>query len=322
MTRSTKTWLIIAVVLVLLGAFAVFGVLAANDWQLPSSAVAKYETRSFDITEAFTDISVESDTENIRLVPAPDGKCRVEFYNESKKEVSAAVQNGTLTVRSLDPREWHDRFTLFSFGSPGPAITVYLPNTEYGAVKISEHTGDVDIPSDFTFASVDIAVTTGDVQCNASAAGPISIKTDTGSIRMNSAKAQALTLSVTTGHIMVSSGEFTDIGVSVSTGRATISDTSCESLTSTGSTGDLNLTGVIASGKLFVKRSTGHVRFDMCDAAELEVETDTGDITGSLLTEKVFIAKTDTGRIEVPETTAGGKCKLTTDTGDIKIEIP
>ncbi|MBQ3939073.1 MAG: hypothetical protein II724_06965, partial [Clostridia bacterium] len=116
MTRSTKTWLIIAVVLVLLGAFAVFGVLAANDWQLPSSAVAKYETRSFDITEAFTDISVESDTENIRLVPAPDGKCRVEFYNESKKEVSAAVQNGTLTVRSLDPREWHDRFTLFSFG--------------------------------------------------------------------------------------------------------------------------------------------------------------------------------------------------------------
>ena len=39
------------------------------------------------------------------------------------------------------------------------------------------------------------------------------------------------------------------------------------------------------------------------------------------LTEKIFIAKTDTGEIKVPETTSGGKCKITTDTGDIKIEI-
>ena len=87
-------------------------------------------------------------------------------------------------------------------------------------------------------------------------------------------------------------------------------------------TGDVNLTQFIASGRITIKRSTGDIRFDMCDAAELEVETDTGSIRGSLLTEKVFIAKSDTGRVSVPETTSGGVCKLTTDTGDIKIEIP
>ena len=51
------------------------------------------------------------------------------------------------------------------------------------------------------------------------------------------------------------------------------------------------------------------------------VETDTGDVTGSLLSDKVFITKSDTGSIDVPKTVTGGKCEITTDTGDIKIEI-
>jgi hypothetical protein len=41
-----------------------------------------------------------------------------------------------------------------------------------------------------------------------------------------------------------------------------------------------------------------------------------------LLSEKVFITKSDTGRIDVPETVTGGKCKITTDTGSIRIYIP
>ena len=322
MKTSTKVWLIIAAALVIIGGAALVSVLAANDWQFPSSVSAKYETRAVEITEAFEDITVESDTEYISIVPSDNGKCRVEFYTDPEKEVSAAVQNGTLTVKAHDTRDWYNRFTLFSFGSNNPRITVYLPGLEYGTVKIGEHTGDVNIPSDFSFKSIDITVTTGDVFCNASASGPASIATDTGSISMNSVTAQALTLSVTTGHVMVNGGEFTDIGVTVSTGRASLSNISCASFTSSGSTGDVNLTQFIASGRITIKRSTGDVRFDMCDAAELEVETDTGSIRGSLLTEKVFIAKSDTGRVSVPETTSGGKCKLTTDTGDINIEIP
>ena len=58
-----------------------------------------------------------------------------------------------------------------------------------------------------------------------------------------------------------------------------------------------------------------------CDAAEIFVETDTGDVKGSLLSEKVFIPKSDTGDIKVPKTVTGGRCEITTDTGDIKIEL-
>ncbi|MCQ2427410.1 MAG: DUF4097 domain-containing protein, partial [Clostridia bacterium] len=81
------------------------------------------------------------------------------------------------------------------------------------------------------------------------------------------------------------------------------------------------LKNVVTEGTIAIERSTGDVRFEGCDADELEISTDTGDVTGSLLSSKVFIAHSDTGRIDVPETTSGGKCKITTDTGDIKLSV-
>ena len=36
---------------------------------------------------------------------------------------------------------------------------------------------------------------------------------------------------------------------------------------------------------------------------------------------KTFKTKTDTGRVQVPDNAPGGACEVTTDTGDIKLEI-
>jgi len=64
------------------------------------------------------------------------------------------------------------------------------------------------------------------------------------------------------------------------------------------------------------------VKFDGCDAEEIFVETDTGDVKGTLLSEKVFMANSDTGKISFHKTVTGGRCEIETDTGDIKIQIP
>ena len=88
-----------------------------------------------------------------------------------------------------------------------------------------------------------------------------------------------------------------------------------------GDTGDVNMTNLIATRKITIERSTGDISFDRCDASELEVKTSTGDVIGTLLTEKVFITRSSSGKIDVPETITGGKCKVTTSTGDIKIKI-
>jgi tRNA pseudouridine55 synthase len=51
------------------------------------------------------------------------------------------------------------------------------------------------------------------------------------------------------------------------------------------------------------------------------VKTDTGDVTGSLLTGKTFIPHSDTGKVVLPDSTLGGRCEITTDTGDIRITV-
>ena len=50
-------------------------------------------------------------------------------------------------------------------------------------------------------------------------------------------------------------------------------------------------------------------------------KTYTGDVEGSVLTDKVFIVRTDTGRIDVPKSITGGRCEITTETGNIKISV-
>ena len=77
---------------------------------------------------------------------------------------------------------------------------------------------------------------------------------------------------------------------------------------------------VTATEKLWIKRSTGDLKFDGCDASEIFVKTDTGDVTGNFLTDKVFLVQTDTGDVTVPKSVSGGKCEITTDTGDIRFK--
>jgi DUF4097 and DUF4098 domain-containing protein YvlB len=112
-----------------------------------------------------------------------------------------------------------------------------------------------------------------------------------------------------------------NLQVTVSTGRANLTDVRCNNLTTSGSTGNVKLTRVLAVGMMKIRRSTGDVILDGVDAAELDIETDTGDVRGSLLSPKLFDVETDTGIRRYPSTVSGGKCKIRTSTGDIEIVI-
>ena len=95
----------------------------------------------------------------------------------------------------------------------------------------------------------------------------------------------------------------------------------CSNLTANAQTGSLTMENVVSSGHWTITRTTGDITLNGCDATEIVMEADTGDVTGTLLSEKIFIVRASTGDIDVPETVNGGKCKITTTTGDIKIEI-
>ena len=248
-----------------------------------------------------------------------NGKARVECCEHQHMKHSVSVQNDTLLITVEDNRAWYE-YIGFNFNTA--KITVYLPEAAYESLTVKSATGSVKLPSDFRFETANVSLTTGSVAFGANVESKAKIKTTTGSIRIEQVSVGELELSVTTGHINVSDVKCQgSLKAHVTTGNAKFTDVTCGDFRSTGSTGDLTLKNVVAAEKLTAERSTGDVKFDGADAAEIWVETDTGDVTGTLLSDKIFFTETDTGSVSVPRSTAGGKCEITTDTGDIRLKI-
>lgn len=314
-----KIWLIMGIVLVVIGLILFVVVMTVNNWDFTKLSTAKYVTNTYEISEAFQNLTLESDTADIRFVKSDDGSCRVVCLEAQKEKHTVSVQNNTLYIRLTDERKWYDYIGI-NIGAP--KITVYLPGEEYGAVTIKESTGDIEISGDFRFESVDIAVSTGDVTNFASVSGEIKIHASTGDIAVQNVSAGALNLKASTGKVNVTSVTCEgNMQIGVTTGKINMTDVVCRSFVSTGSTGDIFLKNVIAAEQLSVTRDTGSVKMENCDAAEIFVKTTTGDVSGSLLSEKIVFAKTNTGKVNVPQSVTGGKCEITTNTGNIKIEF-
>lgn len=310
---------IVAVCLVLVGAILIASAFAMNDWSFAGLDTENFETNMHEIAEEFASISIETDTAALTFLPAADGKCRVECYESAGRKHTVSLRDNTLCIGATGQKNWYDHIGI-SFKSP--RITVYLPVRDYETLAIAAKTGAVSLPADFRFAGIDIAVTTGDVEVCASAAGGIRIQTTTGRVRAEGLTADTLDISVTTGKVSLADAVCGgDIRIGVTTGKCTVSHVTCGNLSSEGSTGDISLQNVICAGKITLSRSTGDLRLEGADAAELSLTTDTGDVTGTLLTDKSFAAHTDTGSLDLPEGGHGGRCEIRTDTGDIRISV-
>ena len=314
---SKKTiWLVIAALL-LLGGLIFSGVMTIFNWDFTKLSTVKYETNEHIISEKVNSISVDTDTSNIMFIPSEDDEVKVVCYEQIKVKHTVTVFDGILQIKTVDTRKWYDYIGIF-FGSP--KITVYIPQGDYNALAINSSTGDIEIPKDYNFDSIDITQSTGDVKIYSSQSGKVRVKTSTGDICAENLTAKELELIVSTGNVSISKVACEDdVKIKVSTGKTRIENVKCQNIITTGSTGDISLNNVISTKNISIERSTGDVKLKACDAAELYIETDTGDVEGTLLSDKVFIAKTDTGRIDVPTTTIGGKCQIITDTGDIII---
>ena len=164
-----------------------------------------------------------------------------------------------------------------------PSVTVYLPQAALSALAVVGTTGNVTVEKELVLESIDVTLTTGSIRFYASATGDIKLSTTTGNLFVEDVRARNITLSATTGSAM--------------------------------------LEDVVAKEALSVTLRTGDVRLDKVDGAELFFKTTTGNVRGSLFSPKTFTASQTTGKVQLPETTGGGKCEIVTTTGSIKIAI-
>ena len=286
---------------------------------LTSCVAKRLETNTYELNEEFSSILTKTSTADIILLPSDDEKCKVVCYEEANVKHSVLVSEGVLTINEVDTRKWYNHLNI---NVETPKITIYLPQSEYSSLVIENDTGDIDVPNDFTFESIDISLSTGDVNCCASTTGTARIGASTGDINVTDISVGMLEILTSTGDVTLSKVRCDgNVKINVTTGKTYLSDITCQNVVSSGDTGDISLNNVIAYGTISIERSTGDVELCKLDAQEIDITTSTGNVKGNLLTEKVFITKSSTGKIDVPNSITGGRCEITTDTGDIIISI-
>lgn len=322
---------------------------------------SKVVTTQETITGAFTHIDVDLEEVDIAFLPSLDGTCYYKATTYKDMPCTVTVENDTLKIRQGDDQLWYHHIGIFGIYWEETTLEVYLPETVYSQLTVIGDTSDVTIPQGFTFESANIATDTGDVKLGcqvngqmniACATGQIAVQntnsqaintaTSTGSIHLDAVTCDSLSISTDTGFVRIENADVAQMLSAISTtGSKALVDVQCGSLKIESTTGDNNLrnvtvagnanmesnTGdwelenVIVSGDAQMDSSTGDWELGRFDAANITIDTDTGDVEGTLLSDKIFFADSDTGHVEVPRTTTGGICEITTDTGDIEIDI-
>ena len=148
----------------------------------------------------------------------------------------------------------------------------------------------------------------------------VSISNSTGDVEFKSNVSNNLTILNSTGDIEIENSNVNgNVVLETSTGDIELTNTNCNKLDIKVTTGDTELVNTIVNTDFKMNGSTGDLNFDNFDATNIEIILGTGNVRGTIKSSKIFIAKSKTGNINVPETYSGGICKIETSTGNINI---
>jgi DUF4097 and DUF4098 domain-containing protein YvlB len=246
----------------------------------------------------FHNFKIDLSIADLEFKVSEDGKRKVEIKETERIYHTVLVEDDTLKIAGHDQHRWYEFFNF----ARGLKVTLYLPAGDYHTLDVEVATGNILIPSDFSFNNVDFEIATGSVDLAADISETLAIETATGNVTLHDLHAGPIEIDVATGHVTLTEVTATSLRVETATGKVTLNQT-------------------ITTGKMTIATSTGSVRLNEVDAASLDIETSTGSVTGTILTSKVFDAKSDTGTVKVPSTTTGGACKVRTSTGNIDLAI-
>lgn len=282
MKTSTKIAIIIAVCAIIIGTLILLGAAIAMKFNFNNLSTVNHVTNTHRVEEAFDDISIECVECDVVLVPSLDGSCKVVCNETDKVTHLVSVRGGTLTIERNDTSKWYERIGMGLHGGKLD-VTVYLPNTGYGTLNVTNVAGDIEISKEFSFTDADIRSTSGDIMLMANIENELNVKTVSGDI--------------------------------------TLSDIECRAACVKSVSGDMKLSRLQAANSIQCESTSGDVRLTDCDAESLLIKTVSGDVSGSLRTGKRFTTHTVSGSVHVPDSASGGECEIKTTSGNIRITI-
>lgn len=273
----TKKWLTAAGICAIMGLLVFAAVMTVCGWDFRALSTVQYDTRMHEPQEHFSNISIQTDTADVQVLPAEDGRCRVICEDGLPAYHTVTVGGDTLTIERVDPREWYEIWGI-SLGTE--SVTVYLPAETYGKLEIRTSTADVEI-GDIAAEVMDIHLSTGDIQLERVSVGTLELSVSTGDILLDDIDCKTLLSTGSTGDMLLRQ-VLAEVLISVerSTGDVELDDCDAAQLVFRTTTGDV--TGTLRTPKIFrTETSTGDVSVAVPQSGTdeiCEVKTSTGDI--------------------------------------------
>lgn len=358
MKKAKKIAIIVAVSMIAVGLISIVGSLALVQFDATKLNTMEWETKTYAVEDSFTNISIQGGDATVSLVPATDGKCKVVCTENEVIYDKVEVVDNTLTIERVDESQWYHNIGVH-FGEI--QVTVYLPEDAYEVLFINNTSGRIDVPGDFTFEEAEVVNSSGKINFMADVDGALKVENTSGGIYVGDNSVESLSVKGTSGSIevinVVATGDVEvngssggigvskvecanlsaantsgslrlseivatgDVNVEGTSGGVHLEDVECANLTGSNSSGKINCTDVNASGNINLENSSGGIALEACDAESLKLSATSGSIRGTLLTEKIFQADATSGSVDVPKTTSGGVCEVTTTSGSIKMSI-
>lgn len=334
MKKGKKIALMVAGCMILVGLILAAVGFTAVRFDVSRLNTISYETKTFEIGEAFHHISIDGAGSDVRLYPSEEDTCKVVCTAEDDVSFAVEVKDDTLHIvrHNSGMRILHFGVFLEETG-----IRIYLPEEAYESLVIHTSSGNVTVPEALQFASAEIRSTSGEIKMLASIEGSLGVQTTSGDIHIGNTEPDRLDVQSTSGDITIekvkangefqvksTSGEVTLAGVEgkamtfdTTSGDITLTDVQGKAITAASTSGEITLSRVVLEERIQLKSTSGDIELRDSDGAELSIQTTSGRVSGTLLSEKIFRIDTISGDVNAPYSASGGKCEVTTRSGDV-----
>lgn len=231
-------------------------------------------TNTFEIDNDFEDISIDSSSFDVSLLPSTNEECTVICEESSTINHNVEVIGNTLTIK----QQCDFMSGLFSYKIPF-RVTIYLPASAYNYLSVKLSSGDLFVSEDFDFENVTIGTSSGDVDFRTTVEDNMSVNTSSGDIMLLNLEAGNLNLCSSSGDVALTNSIVKgDLDISTSSGEVFFDASDAENINISTSSGDVR--GTILSEKQFsAKTSSGDVDMPVSGGdGECSIKTSSGDI--------------------------------------------
>lgn len=297
MKKGTIIALIVAIALIVVGGIlVVMGLSFAGN----GTQESKLTERIITVAESFDSIKINTQDCDVKFVPYNgDVNAQITILEQDRVSHQVLVEDGTLTIKMTDQRKWTDFVRVFNvFGEQeSMSMTLCIPNTLYTSIYITTDTGDIRIPGVLQAEEMTLRSDTGDVWLEGGPVQVLDCMLSTGDITVRGGEAEIMTLRTGTGELDVRDLTARELHLAENTGDVEVENVSVQIFTINGNTCDVELENVQAQDYLQVFTDTGDIDITNSEALNVNIETDTGDITVPKDWEFQRI-ETDTGSIK------------------------